>query len=173
MTQFIAITGPESTGKSTLAQFLSQYYQTYFLPEYAREYLQDIKLDYTKEDVLKIAEIQNEREDKFRNFCREKELKYAFFDTTLVNLYVWMKFANIAIPSWVISAIEAYDFRQFLLLSPDIPWQDDGFRNLPNHREIIFDLFQETLTQFNFGFRIIKGENEQRNIEALNAIEKY
>ena len=36
----IVLYGPESTGKSTLAKQLAEYYKTDFVQEYAREYLQ-------------------------------------------------------------------------------------------------------------------------------------
>ncbi|VAW30185.1 hypothetical protein MNBD_BACTEROID07-850, partial [hydrothermal vent metagenome] len=39
MLKRIAITGPESTGKSELAAWLASAYQTSWVPEYAREYL--------------------------------------------------------------------------------------------------------------------------------------
>lgn len=36
----IVIYGPESTGKTTLANDLANHYKTEWVPEYAREYLQ-------------------------------------------------------------------------------------------------------------------------------------
>ena len=35
----VAIVGPESTGKSSLAKSLARYFHTEFVPEIAREYL--------------------------------------------------------------------------------------------------------------------------------------
>ena len=37
----IVIYGPESTGKTTLAKALSKRYQTNWVPEFARDYLQN------------------------------------------------------------------------------------------------------------------------------------
>ena len=55
----IVIYGPESTGKTTLAKALAEIYQTTWVPEFAREYLQN-KWDSTKEvcsleDLIMIA----------------------------------------------------------------------------------------------------------------------
>ena len=36
----IVLFGPESTGKSTLAEELATHYKTMFVPEYMRQYLQ-------------------------------------------------------------------------------------------------------------------------------------
>ena len=37
----VVIFGPESTGKTTLSRKLARYYNSVWVPEYAREYLQD------------------------------------------------------------------------------------------------------------------------------------
>ena len=37
----VVLFGPESTGKTTLSQDLAKHYNTVWVPEYAREYLQD------------------------------------------------------------------------------------------------------------------------------------
>jgi len=55
----IAIFGPESTGKTTLATQLAEYYKTVWVPEFARDYLQE-KLDSGRgicdiDDMLPIA----------------------------------------------------------------------------------------------------------------------
>ena len=37
----IAVTGPESSGKTTLCKALSEYFKVAFVPEYARAYLKE------------------------------------------------------------------------------------------------------------------------------------
>ena len=37
----IVLFGPESTGKTTLSNQLARYYNSVWVPEYAREYLQN------------------------------------------------------------------------------------------------------------------------------------
>ena len=44
----IVLYGPESTGKTTLAKGLAEIYQTTWVPEFARMYLQE-KWDHKKE----------------------------------------------------------------------------------------------------------------------------
>ena len=47
----IVVTGPESTGKSTLSEQLAKHYHTIFIPEYDRTYVENLKRPYTYEDV--------------------------------------------------------------------------------------------------------------------------
>lgn len=57
----VGIIGPESTGKSTLAQQLSQRYHGIYVPEYAREYVEQLGHPYTYDDVCAIARHQIEQ----------------------------------------------------------------------------------------------------------------
>ena len=64
----IVIYGPESTGKTTLANDLANHYKTEWVPEYARDYLQK-KWDLHKakcdlDDLLNIATEQIKMENK-------------------------------------------------------------------------------------------------------------
>ena len=51
----VVIIGPECTGKTTLAQVLAQHYNTAWVPEYAREYIDSLDRPYREEDLLAIA----------------------------------------------------------------------------------------------------------------------
>ncbi len=55
----IAVTGPESTGKSMLAQQLADHYRTVWVPEYSRVFLLQIEGANNYDDILKIARGQN------------------------------------------------------------------------------------------------------------------
>ena len=63
----VVICGPESTGKSTLTQELASYFKTNYVSRYARDYLQskwdDKKEVCNKDDLIKIARGQVEREN--------------------------------------------------------------------------------------------------------------
>jgi nicotinamide riboside kinase len=64
----IVLFGPESTGKTTLSNHLARYYNSVWVPEYAREYLQNKWNEERKtcepEDLLPIAEGQMFLENK-------------------------------------------------------------------------------------------------------------
>jgi len=60
----IAITGPESTGKSTLAAQLARHYNALWVPEYARTHLELLNRPYTANDILLIARRQLQAEEE-------------------------------------------------------------------------------------------------------------
>ena len=50
----IAITGPESTGKTALAKQLAEHYKTVWVPEFSREFLEQTNGKYTEKDLVTI-----------------------------------------------------------------------------------------------------------------------
>jgi nicotinamide riboside kinase len=85
----VVLFGPECTGKTTLSKQLAKYYETHWVPEYMREYLQN-KWDETKEickyeDLIPIAEGQM----KLENELAPKAEKVLFCDTNLLELKVY------------------------------------------------------------------------------------
>ena len=60
----IVVIGPESTGKSTLCEQLADDFKTQWVPEFARNYLLEIRRPYSYEDLLYVAEGQVELEDR-------------------------------------------------------------------------------------------------------------
>ncbi|MDV7398455.1 ATP-binding protein, partial [Arthrospira platensis SPKY1] len=56
----IALTGPESTGKTTLAKALAARFDTVWAPEYARTYLERLGRPYQYGDLEVIARGQRE-----------------------------------------------------------------------------------------------------------------
>ncbi|WP_337999722.1 ATP-binding protein [Flavobacterium sp. WW92] len=80
----IALYGPESTGKTTLAKQLAEHFQSTWIPEFAREYLQE-KWDRSQqicepEDLLPIAIGQM----KLENQALANTGNYLFADTNLM-----------------------------------------------------------------------------------------
>ena len=59
----IAITGPESTGKTTLAAILAEHFSGKMIPEFARQFLAN-KSSYTLQDLHEIAVGQWTSEEK-------------------------------------------------------------------------------------------------------------
>ena len=62
----IILTGPESTGKSTICKQLAEYFKTSFIGEFARTYITNLDGNYNQNDLLKIAKEQLSLENKHK-----------------------------------------------------------------------------------------------------------
>ena len=65
----IVITGPESSGKTTLFEQLKTLSGFNFIPEYSRTYLKKIKRPYHYNDILQIA---NHYVNEFKSVSNNK-----------------------------------------------------------------------------------------------------
>ena len=81
----IAITGPESSGKTTLCSALAEYYQVSYIPEYARTYLEQNQGQYQCADLDIIAQAQLESLLSFKG-------QIAICDTDFSVLELWSKY---------------------------------------------------------------------------------
>ena len=114
----IAILGPESAGKTTLAQELATAFQTVWVPEYSRKYIETLGRAYTREDILFSIREQCKEEDHLML----KANAILFADTDPIIAKVWMEDvfqeSNTELDSLI--ADRAYDL--YLLLFPDLPF---------------------------------------------------
>lgn len=136
-TKSIVITGPESSGKTTLASQLANHFGTLWLPEYAREYIDKLNRPYAESDLLAIAKEQNEREQDL--VLKSKDL--LFLDTSLEVIKIWSEHKYGRCHPWILDQIQHQDHTLFLLCRPDIPWEYDPQREDPENREAIFELY--------------------------------
>ena len=123
----VGIIGPESTGKSSLGQYLAKRYGATYVPEYAREYVASLHRPYTYEDVCHIARTQIEQ-IKDVGSGKWEASDIIFFDTELIVTRVWFDYVYGAAPDWLLSAMQQYKMDTYLLTYPDIPWIPDPTR---------------------------------------------
>jgi len=162
----ILITGPECSGKSTLGKKLSEHLSIPWFPEYARTYLDQNGKEYQHDDILKIAK---EHYELVNVFPLDQSMIY---DTYLLNLKLWseIKYGK-AIP-WIdeqLTQLEPFDY--IFLMSPDLAWEQDGFRESERDIKMIFEKFQMSLDNLNWSYKIISGQKELRMQSVLAAIE--
>lgn len=158
MLKRISITGPESSGKSWLAERLASHYQTHWVPEYARKYLENYGSGYTLEDVINIAKGQIELENK----TVKQSHNLLFCDTDLLVTKIWSEVVFGSCPFWIEDQFKNHTYDLYLLCFPDIPWQPDPLRENPENREVLFQLYKDALTKQGFPFKIVKGFGEVR-----------
>lgn len=154
----VVLTGPESTAKSTLAKQLSEIYGTQWVPEYAREYIENLNRSYTYNDVLKIAQHQIKSYEK----VLQSGERLVFFDTFLVITKIWFREVFGNVPKEIENYLEGIDIDLHLLCYPDIKWINDGIRENENKRLYLYDEYRNELDNYNFKYEIIKGSENER-----------
>tara|TARA_B100000579_G_C22794342_1_gene836248 strand:- start:780 stop:1283 length:504 start_codon:yes stop_codon:yes gene_type:complete len=161
----IAITGAESSGKTTLANSLGIIYKCNVVKEFAREYLNELNREYNYEDLLKIAKGQFKEEKRLENL----EKKILICDTAIHTIKIWSIEKFHKCHSW--TAKKKEDYTHYLLCSPDIPWEDDPLRENPKDRKRIFKLYLKELK--NKPLTVISGTPLERIKQAQKVINRY
>ncbi|MFN3556745.1 MAG: AAA family ATPase [Bacteroidales bacterium] len=163
----IAITGPESTGKSMLCQQLAAQLGQVWVPEYARDYIDGLNRDYNQQDILAIAKGQLALEEESARLSP----RILFCDTDLLVTKIWSlhKYGNC--DPWILEQIQLHRYDFYLLCNVDLPWEYDKQREHPHLREFFFEWYQRELQQYGFAHGIVSGHGDQRLQRALNLIE--
>ena len=155
----IVITGPESTGKTTLGTQLSEYFQIPLVKEYAVEYLINTNGKYSYRDLLKIAKGQIEMENRMIDKTGSNII---ISDTDLITIKIWSKVKFGKVSRWIMNTIRNRHYDHYLLCYPDIPWEYDPFRENPDDRDWLFELYEKELKKYGKKYTIIKGNEEIR-----------
>jgi len=166
----IYIDGAESTGKSTIAEYLAHYFGGRFLPEYGRIYLQHHwgKINYT--DIETIAEMQVSLE----KLHAAEYNGLMFIDVSLINTKHWFLHSFSKYPMWMDSKINEYKKACFLLCEPDIPWIADGIRqNDGDFRLELHEKYKQSLISKHINFYTVNGSLEKRQNKAIQSVAEY
>ena len=160
----VALHGIESTGKSTLAADLARELGTACVHEYGREYCLEHGTDCTSADLQAIAAGQQARIEAAKTGC----------DSLLITDTDWLMTR-----AWHLMTIgsemegPAYPFADlYLLLSPDVPWVDDGLRLHADaeQRRYFHELSLAELVGAGVRWLEIAGDWDERRTAALAAI---
>lgn len=168
----VVLYGPESTGKTTLAAQLAAHYNTIWVPEYMRTYLQrkwdDKKELVSREDLLPIANGQLKLEEE----AFQQAEKLLICDTNLLELKVYSEYYyNGFCPQEIKTEAQKNNYDLYLLTYVDTPWEAEILRDRPNNREEMFQIFQAELKKQKFPYIILKGNKTERFQEAVQIID--
>lgn len=162
----IAVTGPESTGKSALAESLAEYFHTVWVPEYARTYLEKLGRAYAYEDIVEIARGQMQSEEEKAAEARN----VLVCDTELLVTKIWSTFKFQQCDPWILEQMKKPRYDVYLLCDIDLPWQQDPLREHPGQRKELFQLYLNELKMLGIPFGIVRGTGADRLKNALNII---
>jgi HTH-type transcriptional regulator, transcriptional repressor of NAD biosynthesis genes len=162
----ISIFGPESTGKTTLARKLADFFNGRYIPEYARTYIEASNGELEADDMWKIARGQSIME----NISYPQAGPVLVCDTDPLATTIWMdwlyKTRDVRIEQ--IASQHSYDVT--LLLDVDTPWVADPIRYFPKDRERFFTDCKQALIRAKRPFVIIQGDWETRMETAKRAV---
>ncbi len=168
----VTLFGPESTGKTTLAKQLARHYNSIWVPEYAREYLQrkwnNDRKTCEQSDLLPIAIGQM----KLENESAQKTDSVLICDTDLLETKVYSEEyyegpCNKLVEKYALE--NTYDL--YFLTYIDSPWEADDLRDKPNEREEMFTAFEDALIKYNRPYVLLKGSKMERLKEAIKHID--
>ena len=184
----IVAIGPESTGKSTLCEKLAAHYNTLWVPEYAREFLEKNGPEYNYEDLLTIAKGQIELEEGIG--YQVSGIRYQvsggdepktsnltpntlFIDTDMYVMKVWSEFVFNKCDHWILNRIAERKYDLYLLCDIDLPWVEDVLREYPDEkiRKKLFNFYKDIMANQSTPWVIISGNYDERFEKAVEIIE--
>jgi nicotinamide riboside kinase len=193
------IIGPESTGKSTLCGQLADHFDTLWVPEYAREYLEKNGTDYNYGDLLTIAKGQIKLEEegirhytsgirhpRLSNTQQKKDTATSypssvppsedrgllFIDTDMYVMKVWCEFVFNKCHSWILNRIAERSYEGYLLCNADLQWVKDDLREYPDEkvRNKLFHFYKDLLVNQQVPWTEISGNYEERFDKAVSFV---
>ncbi len=166
----IAITGPESTGKSSISKFIAQYYGALLIEEFAREYLEKLNRPYTKEDLDLIANHQFQKLQEAIN----SRAKLIVSDTEMTVMKIWSAYKFGEVSPLITQHLQNQEFDIYFLMDIDLEWQYDPLREhpQPEMRRYFMDCYIKEMLLMSRNFYIISGNQNQRQNQVTKLIDQ-
>ena len=165
----VVITGPESSGKSTLSKHLSESLFTPHVREYAREYIASLDRSYKKDDLIQIAKGQMDLEKDIIS----QTPSYLICDTDLLTIKIWSEYKYGSCNSEIVELLKNNLPDLYLLASPDFPWKDDCQRENPYNRDELFSVYEQEIIKLDVPYIILTGNKSERLERVMKIFSNY
>jgi nicotinamide riboside kinase len=162
--KIIVVTGPECSGKTTLARQLAEKLGEPWVPEYAREYLSNLNRPYNTADLLEILKGQLQSVET----AKSKAKNWLVVDTGPEVIQIWYRDKFGPEPIEIIELAEIFKPALYLLCKPDIPYVPDPLREDPFRRDELFERYVELLESKNV--QVMSGGADKRIDDALSKL---
>ena len=163
----VVVTGPESCGKTTLANFISKKVSGRLVEEYAREYFHEHGSDYKRSDLRSIAFGQFSRQLAALN----EDCAIVVSDTCLLTITIWEEWKYKSVDSFIEEWCGLQQVDLYLLCAPDLPWEEDALREAEFTREELFLIYEDRVKETGVPYKIISGDGQIRLDKAIEFIE--
>jgi nicotinamide riboside kinase len=172
MSRLFVTTGPEASGKTTLAAQLSASLQAPLVTEVSREYLtalyaQQPGYRYGESDLLAIAHLQLNLETQ----ALQRNPAQLVCDTDLLVIVIWSEVVFGTCAPALMRLFEdslAATRRHYLLCDyRDVAWEADPLRENPHDRDRLFERYVHKLQTLGASFTLVSGSKDERLEQAL------
>jgi NadR type nicotinamide-nucleotide adenylyltransferase len=158
--------GPESTGKSVMAKNLAARYNTTWVPEVAREMV--TSNHFNREDIISIGRAQTQR--IYQQL--KKARVFLICDTDIITTQIYSRHYLKVVPPVLYELEKLVSYDRYFLFDIDVPWVDDGLRDLKDKRQEMMQVFQQELNRRNIEYILVQGDWAQREQIIGNEIDK-
>ncbi|HXH99700.1 MAG TPA: ATP-binding protein [Sphingobacteriaceae bacterium] len=165
----IAVVGPESTGKSTIAEQLAFHYNTVWVPEFAREYCEKLSEPCNLQDEINMFYGQLALEKKMLPLANQ----LLICDTTFLTVKIWSDHMFGKTPAEVLEELPKHSYDLYLLMDIDMQWQEDPLRDFPHLRSHFMDIWHNELELLNANYTVISGIGDSRLQKSISAIDQF
>jgi len=160
----VLVTGPESTGKTTISEYIAAQFDGIYISEFAREYLEKNGPDYKEEQLLFFAKETTQR------YYIPRTTKIEIHDTSLIDIVVWALYKYGRCDPKIVEMTKQLDFDLIFLATPEVPWKDDPLRENENNRQDLYDLFVIKLNELEMEYVILHSDRDQREAQVRQII---
>ena len=165
----VVLTGPESSGKTWLAEQIQANFGGLIVGEYVRHFIDSEQRDTCYADIQAIASGQLAWEDA----ARQQQPELLILDTHLLSNILWSRLLFDDCPDWLEPELLTRNYDLLLLLDPaDVPWVADGQRCQPQlaQRQHFHTACRDWLETHQQPYQNISGDWRARKIDACAAI---
>ena len=165
----IAILGAESTGKSTLAAALAAQFQTVWVPEYLREFVEVHQRTPHADEQLAIAATQIEREENAVLHAH----RFLFCDTTPILTAIYSDHYFGKADHKLESIANQHPYAATIVTAPTTPWIADGLqRESDTVRQHIHALLIQKLQDNDLPYLLIDGTTQDRIKQVVQFLDR-
>ena len=162
----ISITGPESSGKTSLTKALAAHYKCPHTVEFSREYLTPRNGSYDQADLTAILKGQLELEKK----AGKKESPFLFCDSDPLVIWIWSKVKFGEVDPIIDLSWKEHLYDLYILVYPDAPWEYDPLRENEYDRDVLYSMYKEKLKMENRPYIIVRGSEKNRLEQAIASL---